>query len=83
MGIASSDKTVPKPQRQFAEDNGLKVVNGQGHAEETLVNAGSKHVDANRPVCLDCQNKMKENGVTTDTPFSGKRAEIGFETYER
>lgn len=83
MRIASSDKTVPKPQRQFSEDNGPKVANDQGHAEETLMNSGAKHVDANRSVCLDCQNTMKKNWVTTDTPFSGKRAEIGFETYER
>ena len=60
MRIASSDKTVPKPQRQFSEDNGPKVANDQGHAEETLMNSGAKHVDANRSVCLDCQNTMKK-----------------------
>lgn len=74
MGIASSDKTAPKTRLQLVEDNGLTVINGQEHAEWTLMNAGAKHADTNRPACLDCQNKMKENGVTTDTSFSGKKS---------
>lgn len=74
LGIASSDKNLPKAQRQFAEDNNLQIINGQGHAEETLINAGAKHVDASRGVCSDCQNLMNTNNVTTNTKFTGKKS---------
>ena len=74
MGIASSDKYVPGPQKKFAEQNNLKVINGEGHAEETLINAGAKHVDASRGVCSDCQNLINSKGVTTSTPFTGKKS---------
>jgi hypothetical protein len=74
MGIAPSDKKVPRVQREFAEEKGLAVVNGVGHAEEALINAGATHVDANRGVCLDCETIMRDGKVTTDTPFTGKKS---------
>ncbi|MFF7106234.1 hypothetical protein [Pseudomonas sichuanensis] len=77
LGIASSDKEVPKAQREFAEDKGLADVSGVGHAEETLINAGATHVDANRGVCLDCETMMRDNSVSTDTPFAGKKSKRG------
>jgi RHS repeat-associated protein len=74
--IASSDKTVPKPQRKWAEKNGVTVVNGVGHAEETLMNSrkGIKDIDASRGVCLDCENMMKKKRVRTTTPKTGRRS---------
>ncbi|MEE5045504.1 hypothetical protein V2K00_10245 [Pseudomonas alliivorans] len=35
--IASSDKIVPKVQREWAQKKGNSVVNGPGHAEETII----------------------------------------------
>lgn len=35
-----------------------------------------EHIDASRPVCIDCENMMKSKGVTTDTSMSGKKVEI-------
>ncbi len=74
LGIASSDKTVPKPQRQWAENNNIKVFNGEGHAEETLINNVAIHVDASRGVCLDCEGMMKSNEVSTESEFTGKKS---------
>lgn len=35
--ISSSDKTIPKPQRIWADKNGIKVVNREGYSEETIM----------------------------------------------
>ncbi|EBW7778755.1 hypothetical protein DQJ31_26095, partial [Salmonella enterica subsp. enterica serovar Saintpaul] len=74
--IASNNDTVPRSQRVWAEKNGVNVVNGVGHAEETIMNniPDVEHIDASRPVCIDCENMMKNRGVTTDTPMSGKQS---------
>ena len=74
--IASNNDTVPRSQRVWAENNGVNVVNGVGHAEETIMNNVSniEHIDASRPVCIDCENMMKSKGVTTDTSMSGKKS---------
>ncbi|WP_189667219.1 RHS repeat domain-containing protein, partial [Pseudomonas amygdali] len=74
--IASSDKTVPKIQREWAQGKGINVVNGQGHAEETIIKAGkgATNIDASRGVCLDCEHLMKEHGVKTDTHTTGKKS---------
>jgi len=74
--IASSDKVVPKIQREWAQSKGINVVNGQGHAEETIIKAGkgAANIDASRGVCLDCEHLMKEHGVKTDTHATGKKS---------
>lgn len=74
--IASNNDTVPRSQRVWAEKNGVNVVNGVGHAEETIMNniPDVEHIDASRPVCMDYENMMKNKGVTTDTPMSGKKS---------
>jgi RHS repeat-associated protein len=76
MFIASSEKKVPKIQREWAEAKGISVVNGQGHAEETIIKAGkgATSIDASRGVCLDCEQLMKEHGVKTDTHTTGKKS---------
>ncbi|WP_205948761.1 RHS repeat domain-containing protein, partial [Pseudomonas viridiflava] len=76
MFIASSDKTVPKVQREWAQTKGISVVNGPGHAEETIIKAGkgATNIDASRGVCLDCEHLMKEHGVSTDTHTTGKKS---------
>ena len=72
--IASSVRAVPTPQQAYAISNNISIVNGVGHAEATLINSGNSivHVEASRPICLDCENLMNQNGVTTTTPKSGK-----------
>ena len=74
--IASNNDRVPRPQRVWAENNGVNVVNGPGHAEETIINnvPNVKHVDASKRVCIDCENMMNENGITTNTEKSGKKS---------
>lgn len=75
--MASSDKTVPKIQREWAQSKGVGVVNGVGHAEETIIKAGkgATNIDASRGVCLDCEALMKEHNVKTDTHATGKKVE--------
>ncbi|QXI49530.1 MULTISPECIES: hypothetical protein [Pseudomonas] len=52
----------------------LTVVNGIGHAEKSLINAGVTHVDASRGGCLACEAMIRESSVSTDTQFTGKRS---------
>lgn len=33
-----------------------------------------KQIDASRKVCLDCENMMTQQGVSINTPPSGKRS---------
>jgi RHS repeat-associated protein len=72
--IASSDKNVPKVQREWAAQNGIQVVNGEGHAEATLMNSNNNitHIDASRGVCIDCEHQMGQQGVNTNTHKTGK-----------
>ena len=74
--VASIDKTVPKIQREWAHSKGISVVNGVGHAEETIIKAGkgATNIDASRGVCLDCEALMKEHNVKTDTHATGKKS---------
>ena len=74
--IASSDPVVPRAQRLWAEKNGITVVNGVGHAEETLMNAGKgiTQIEPSRAICLDCDTQMKASGVDSDAPRSGKKS---------
>jgi hypothetical protein len=50
------------------------------HAEENIIDeAASKmltitEIGASRPVCLDCEEKMKELNIKTQTEFSGKKS---------
>ncbi len=74
--IASSDKTVPKIQREWAQQKDISIVNGEGHAEETIIKAGkgATDIDASRGVCLDCEHLMKEHNVKTSTHTTGKKS---------
>ena len=81
LGIASSDDKVPKPQADWARSKGISVVNGSGHAEETLLKGGDRRrgdlerVDVSRRICSDCEkNVIKKGGVQTSTGFSGKKS---------
>ncbi|SUB88694.1 Uncharacterized conserved protein [Porphyromonas macacae] len=76
MYIASSDDLVPKVQRDWAISKDIEPIRGIGHAEETLMNAnkGITQIDASRKICLDCENMMNRNNVTTATEKSGKRS---------
>ncbi len=73
---SSSDKVVPRVQRAWAQEKGVSVVNGVGHAEETIIKAGkgATEIDVSRGVCLDCEGLMKEHGVKTNTHTTGKKS---------
>ncbi len=84
FAIASSDAKVPRVQASWAQANGIQVVNGIGHAEETLVKGGSLNaVEVSSPhgvgpftpngaICYDCELLLKQNNVETTSPFSGR-----------
>ncbi|MCI0915356.1 RHS domain-containing protein [Pseudomonas putida] len=76
MFISSSDKTVPRIQREWAQQRGISVVSGVGHAEETIIKAGkgATTIDASRGVCLDCEHLMKEHNVKTNTHTTGRKS---------
>jgi len=50
------------------------------HAEENVMDeAGERNLNiteigASRPICLDCEIKIKEKGIETKTKFSGKKS---------
>ncbi|WP_256571114.1 hypothetical protein [Pseudomonas sp. NFACC02] len=51
-------------------------MNGKGHAEETIINAGkgASNIDASRRVYLDSEHLVKEHNIKTDTHTTGKKA---------
>ncbi|SEQ23713.1 hypothetical protein SAMN03159444_01288 [Pseudomonas sp. NFACC02] len=69
-------KRYLKIQREWAQAKGISVVNGKGHAEETIINAGkgASNIDASRRVYLDSEHLVKEHNIKTDTHTTGKKA---------
>ena len=66
LGIASSDQKVPRVQREWAEENGVRVVNGPGHAEETLRNGATSETGPLRSLEVDSphgRNAQNPNGA--------------------
>ena len=74
--ISSSDERVPPAQREWAAKNGVTPVKGVGHAGETLIKnvKGIEPIEPFRGMCLDCENLMNENKVTTTAPKTGKQS---------
>jgi RHS repeat-associated protein len=87
LGVASSDKLVPRVQREWAAENGVRVVNGAGHAEETLKKGATAESGplqafevssphgrkATAPNGAMCSDCAKEmKGIATTSPSSGK-----------
>ena len=83
--LSSSDPTVPAPQKKWAQERGVRVVQGEGHAEETLVRAVDEdlflrdlqRVDAESPLgglCVDCEALLKSRDIGTTTPPTGKKS---------
>lgn len=50
------------------------------HAEENILDTAAEknlkitNIGASRPICLDCEEKIKDLGITTKTEFSGKKS---------
>ena len=50
------------------------------HAEENVIDEAVKQnlniteIGASRPICLDCEEKIKQKNITTTTKFSGKKS---------
>lgn len=72
--LASSDAYMKASMRAWANDKGVSIVMGEGHAEEKILRKCSDivHVEASRDICLECEIKLLENCVGTTTGFSGK-----------
>jgi len=50
------------------------------HAEENILETAAERnlkivtIGASRPICLDCEEKIKDLGIETKTKFSGKKS---------
>lgn len=50
------------------------------HAEENVMDEATERsltlleIGASRPICLDCEEKIKAGGIETQTEFSGKKS---------
>lgn len=50
------------------------------HAEENILDTAAEknlkivNIGASRPICLDCEEKIKALGIETETEFSGKKS---------
>lgn len=50
------------------------------HAEENILNTAAEknlkivNIGASRPICLDCEEKIKTLAIETNTEFSGKKS---------
>jgi hypothetical protein len=77
--MSSSSPYVPKSQKEWAKNNNVEVIESKKpniHAEESLMkaNKGIVAIEPNTKVCIDCENLMKNNGVTFETDTTGKKS---------
>jgi len=77
--VGSSEDALRKEVRESLEENEQEVKD-KGHAEEKVIKSAKNQnltpteIGASRPICLDCEELIKENDIPTETPFSGKRS---------
>lgn len=75
--VGSSEKTLRKEVKEALEDHEIEAI-GDGHAEETVIQNAltlglqGTEIGASRPICLDCEQIIKENNIVAKTEFSGK-----------
>lgn len=82
--VASSDKSVPRAIKDLAQQEGIEVVQGTGHAEATIIDAAKgrgwnlKAIAPSRDFCANCWFKSLATdaelmGTLKDRAFKGKK----------
>jgi RHS repeat-associated protein len=82
--VASSDKNVPWAIKDLAQQEGIEIVQGTGHAEATIIDAAKsrgwnlKAIAPSRDFCANCWFKSLATdaelmGSLKDRAFSGKK----------
>lgn len=79
--IGTSDNRMKKEVlNELDEKDIIATPHDYNHAEEDIIDEADsmkkklKTIDASRDICIDCEEKMKERGIGTNTPFSGKKS---------
>jgi len=79
--IGTSDNRLRKDVvNELNDDDIIATAHDYNHAEEDIIDEADnlqkklKSIDASRPICSDCETKIKERNISTSTPFSGKQS---------
>jgi hypothetical protein len=79
--IGTSDRRFQKEIENNITENEILAESHLGnHAEENVINEADKRnftikeIGASRDICLDCEEIIKNKGILSLTPFSGKKS---------
>lgn len=79
--VGTSDRYLRKEIREALNENELEAKSILGnHAEQNVLAEAEKRnltiveIGASRPICLDCEEELKEKGIFSWSPFSGKKS---------
>jgi len=76
----SEDYFRPEIKSALIENEILAKSRTGNHAEENVIDEADERnlkiteIGASRPICLDCEIKIKEKGIEAKTEFSGKQS---------
>lgn len=89
VGNTDNDFSLVGTSEKYMQNDVLKAMNDDEviatpnydkHAEEDIIYEAEKRdvkvtdIGASRPICLDCEDIIKENNITPHTEFSGKKS---------
>lgn len=79
--VGTSEDYMRQEIKEALNDNEITAKSRKGnHAEENVMDEADEldltitEIGASRPICLDCENKIKEKGIDAKTEFSGKKS---------
>ena len=79
--VGTSEKYMQNDVLNSIEKNEIVATPNQNkHAEEDIIDEAEKRevkitdIGASRPICIDCEEIIKENNITSHTEFSGKKS---------
>lgn len=79
--VGTSDKYIRKAIFEALQAHETTAESKLGnHAEENIIEMAEKmnlhliEIGASRPICLDCEELLKEKGIEAKTNFSGKKS---------
>ncbi len=79
--VGTSEKELREAQRKVLQEHEVEAKSEKNkHAEENVINQAKamglqgKKIGVSRPICLDCEELIKEENIETNTPFKGKKS---------
>ncbi len=79
--VGTSEKRLRAEQREVLTENEIEAKSISGdHAEQNVINEAKERnlkgteIGVSRPICLECEELIKQEGIETKTEFSGKKS---------